>query len=432
MSTMVELDRITKSFRVYYDKGRSLKEKILFRNRNRYEERCVLNGISFKIQKGEAVGLVGQNGCGKSTTLKLINKIIYPDSGDVVTHGRISSLIELGAGFHPDMTGRENIYTNASILGLTHKEINERLNDIIEFSEMEEFLDNPVRTYSSGMYMRLAFAVAINVNADILLIDEILGVGDVSFQKKCFEKLREIKASGTTIVIVSHSLSQLEQICDRSIWFEDGNIREDGIPKYVHEHYLASMEEKRLQRIEEHEKKDTSSTEANTDSDEHTVNTNASSKRLEGKVIPWSTTRATRRGSQQAFFKDAFLTNSNGQKKNVFKTEETITLHLYYHSNELALPANIGYAIYRDDGLYCYGTNCIFELNKLIELKGDGEITVQMPNIKLLPNKYMIDIGIQSKDGVEYDNICFAIEFYISFNKQDTGVCRIDSNWNIQ
>ena len=175
----IEVKNITKKFKVYYDKGNSLKEKLLFWKRNAYEERLVLDGISFNVRKGEAIGLIGKNGCGKSTTLKMLTRIMYPNSGSIEIKGRVSSLIELGAGFHPDMSGRENIYTNAAIFGLNKKEIDERLEEIIEFSEMEEFLDNPVRTYSSGMYMRLAFAVAINVNADVLLIDEILGVGDV-------------------------------------------------------------------------------------------------------------------------------------------------------------------------------------------------------------------------------------------------------------
>ena len=242
----IEVRNITKKFKVYYDKGESLKEKVIFWKRNRYEERWVLNGISFDVKKGEAIGLIGKNGCGKSTTLKMLTRIMYPDSGSIEIKGRVSSLIELGAGFHPDMSGRENIYTNASIFGLSKKEIDQRLQEIIDFSEMEEFLDNPVRTYSSGMYMRLAFAVAINVDADVLLIDEILGVGDVSFQKKCFEKLKEIKANGTTIVIVSHSLEQIEKICEKSIWIEDGKIKEVGMPQLVHEHYKSEMEEKRL------------------------------------------------------------------------------------------------------------------------------------------------------------------------------------------
>ena len=237
----IEVRDLTKKFKVYMDKGSQLKERILFRKRNRYEERWVLKGISFNVRKGEAIGLVGHNGCGKSTTLKLLTKIIYPDSGSVEMRGRVSSLIELGAGFHPDMSGRENIYTNASIFGLSKKEIDARVEAIIAFSELEEFIDNPVRTYSSGMYMRLAFSVAINVDADILLIDEILAVGDAHFQEKCFEKMQDIKKSGTTIVIVSHSLGQIEEICDRSIWLDAGRIRMEGVPNEVHEKYLEHM-----------------------------------------------------------------------------------------------------------------------------------------------------------------------------------------------
>lgn len=242
---VVEVQQVTKRFKLYFDKGRSLKERVLFQNRNRYEERWVLNGITFGIKKGEAVGLIGRNGCGKSTTLKILSRIMYPTTGTVQLKGRVSSLIELGAGFHPDMSGRENIYTNASIFGLKHKEIDERLQQIIQFSELEEHIDNPVRTYSSGMYMRLAFAVAINVDADILLIDEILAVGDVGFQAKCFDKLKSVKENGTTIILVSHSMEQIQQICDRTIWLEDGAIREDGNPQDVGEHYLSFMEAKK-------------------------------------------------------------------------------------------------------------------------------------------------------------------------------------------
>ena len=217
---VIDVRNVKKKFRIYKDRGNTLKERLLFAARRKHEDHQVLKGISFQVRKGEAVGLIGENGCGKSTTLKLLTKILYPDAGTIKMIGRVSSLIELGAGFHPDLSGLENIYTNASIFGLSRKEIDERLEEIIAFSELEEFIDNPVRTYSSGMYMRLAFAVAINVDADILLIDEILAVGDAAFQAKCFRKLQEIKGKGTTIVIVSHAMAQIENICDRSIWTE--------------------------------------------------------------------------------------------------------------------------------------------------------------------------------------------------------------------
>jgi len=183
----IEIINISKKYRIYHDKSMTLKEKLLFFNRTNYTENPVLTDICFNIKKGTVVGLVGENGSGKSTLLKLLTGIIYPDSGEIKINGKVSSLLELGAGFHPDFSGRENIYTNASIFGLTGKQIDQKFDRIVEFSELQEFIDNPVRTYSSGMYMRLAFAVAINVDPDILLIDEILAVGDAAFQKKCLD-----------------------------------------------------------------------------------------------------------------------------------------------------------------------------------------------------------------------------------------------------
>lgn len=234
----IEVKNLSKDFKVYYDKPNTLKEKIVFWKNNKSEVRHVLKNINIDIKKGETVALIGTNGSGKSTLLKLMTKIIYPTKGKIITHGKLTSLLELGAGFHPDFTGRENIYFNASIFGLTAKEIDSRVDDIIKFSELGEFIDNPVRTYSSGMYMRLAFAVAINVDAEILLIDEILAVGDQHFQDKCFAKLEELKKSDKTIVIVSHSLSAVEKLCDRAIWIYNGEVKMDGNTKKVIKEYL--------------------------------------------------------------------------------------------------------------------------------------------------------------------------------------------------
>jgi ABC-2 type transport system ATP-binding protein len=234
----IEVRNVTKNFKLYYDKPSTLKERMVFWSRSKNEIHTVLNSIDLKIKKGETVALIGTNGSGKSTLLKLMTKIIYPNKGSIVTHGKLTSLLELGAGFHPDFTGRENIYFNASIFGLTRKEIDDRLDDIIEFSELNEFIDSPVRTYSSGMYMRLAFSVAINVDAEILLIDEILAVGDQHFQEKCFKKLEELKNSDKTIVIVTHSLDAVENLCNRAIWIYNGNIQMDGDPKEVIKEYM--------------------------------------------------------------------------------------------------------------------------------------------------------------------------------------------------
>lgn len=234
----IEVKDVTKKFKIYYDKSNTLKEKLLFWNRNKSETRTVLQEINLNINKGDTVALIGVNGSGKSTLLKLMTKIIYPTTGKIITRGKLTSLLELGAGFHPDFTGRENIYFNASIFGLTKQEIENRIDDIISFSELQEFIDNPIRTYSSGQYMRLAFSIAINVDAEILLIDEILAVGDQHFQDKCFKKLQELKKSNKTIVIVSHNLDYVKELCNRAIWIYNGKIKKDGNTKEIIKEYL--------------------------------------------------------------------------------------------------------------------------------------------------------------------------------------------------
>ena len=237
---VVKVKNVYKSFNVYLDKASTIKEKMLNFSRNRKEKREVLKNVNLEINKGEVVALIGTNGSGKSTLLKLITKIIYPNSGRIEIKGKLTSLLELGAGFHPDFSGRENIYFNAAIFGLTKKEIDERLEEIIRFSELEKFIDNPVRTYSSGMYMRLAFSVAINVNADILLIDEILSVGDEHFQNKCIQKMIDLRNENKTMVFVTHSMETVKKLCTRAVWLKQGKIELDGdvlevTKKYVEE-----------------------------------------------------------------------------------------------------------------------------------------------------------------------------------------------------
>lgn len=256
----IEVRGLYKDFKVAYDRPQTLKERLVFWNNNKVEFRSILKNINIDIKKGETVALIGTNGSGKSTLLKLMTKILYPTKGTLETKGKLTSLLELGAGFHPDFTGRENIYFNASIFGLTRKEIENRIDDIIAFSELEEFIDNPVRTYSSGMYMRLAFSIAINVDAEILLIDEILAVGDQHFQDKCYDKLSELGKSDKTIVIVSHDLNSIKNLCSRAIWIYKGEVKGDGDPEYVIDEYLNQVsldhKEKRKNRKVEAQKKD--------------------------------------------------------------------------------------------------------------------------------------------------------------------------------
>ena len=380
-----------------------------------------MNDISFSVKKGEAIGLVGRNGCGKSTTLKMLTRIIYPNSGSINMNGRVSSLIELGAGFHPDMSGRENIYTNASIFGLTKKEIDARLDDIITFSELEEFIDNPVRTYSSGMYMRLAFSVAINVDADILLIDEILAVGDANFQAKCFNKLREIKNNGTTIVIVSHSLGQIEQICDRSIWIKNGQIAMEGKPKDVHLEYLNFMNQERIdQQEKERLKQQQNEMKAREDEEKR--------KKEEAEREK----RNRRYGTGDAKFTDIKILDKDGQEQTTFRTGEKMILDLSYHVEKPVKDAVFGYGIFRSDSLWVYGTNTRIDRFDIFDIEKDGKYVVEMPNLSLIPGQYWIDVTIEFGDGNPVDYYKKALNFEVVSNTQDVGVARLDHDWKLE
>ncbi len=234
----IVVDHMSKDYIIYGDRPNTLKEKIIRFGQNKKEVHHVLQNINLNIKPGETVALIGVNGSGKSTLLKLMTKIIYPTVGRIEVNGKLTSLLELGAGFHQDFSGRENIYFNASIFGLSKSEIDKRMDDIIEFSELGDFIDTPVRTYSSGMYMRLAFSVAINVDADILLIDEILAVGDKHFQDKCLDKMKELKNQGKTMVFVSHSPETVKNLCDRAVWLHEGKIKMDGSTDEVLDEYI--------------------------------------------------------------------------------------------------------------------------------------------------------------------------------------------------
>jgi len=235
----IEVKNVSKAFKVG-NANRSLKEFLTYLD-FKSKKRTVLDDVSFSVRKGETMGIIGRNGSGKSTMLKLLTGILYPDSGTIETKGKIACLIELGAGFHPDMTGRENVYINASIFGISKKVVDERFDDILEFSGIGEFIDERVRNYSSGMYLRLAFAVAINVDADILLIDEILAVGDLQFQEKCLNRLNEFREKGGTIVLVSHSNGTVKQFCNNVAWINDGKLEALGDAETVCEQYEEFM-----------------------------------------------------------------------------------------------------------------------------------------------------------------------------------------------
>ena len=424
----IRVSNLTKKFKVYYDKGRSLKEIILFRNRNKHEVRTVLNDVSFDIKKGEAVGLIGHNGCGKSTLLKLISGILYPDGGSVDIKGRVSSLLELGAGFHPDMSGRENIYINASIFGLTKEEIEARLQTIIDFSELAGFIDNPVRTYSSGMYMRLAFSVAINVDADVLLIDEILAVGDANFQAKCFSKLQEIKEKGTTIVIVSHSLSQIENICDRSIWINEGVIRADGTPLAVHSEYLEFMNEQRKAA-------------GGKDLDippEYVayMQERRYKENLKLSMIPEQQAAVEANGGQYRWgsgeVKITSITASgpDGVGKRLFEVGTDVYFKVHYHVEKPIKDAVFGIGFFRNSGENLYGTNTRIDGKPNFDIDEDGEFTIIMRKIPLMPDQYTVSFSIEYGDGVPVDYWKDALKIDTYRQTSDVGGFFMEHDWD--
>ncbi len=449
---VIRVRDVKKYFKVYPDKGKTFKDKVLFHKRNRYELREVLKGVSFDVKRGEAIGLIGKNGCGKSTTLKMLTKILRPNEGTIEMKGRVSSLIELGAGFHPDLTGRENIYINASIFGIKAKEVDERLDDIIRFSELEEYIDNPVRTYSSGMYMRLAFAVAINVDADILLIDEILAVGDINFQEKCFAKLKEIKRNGTTIVIVSHAQGQIEKICDRVIWIDEGEIRDEGAPKLICKEYNLVMEGKRIERarkeaeeeIEKLKKQEKDEEEAEKKrqeilkkEEEERYNKEQEEKRTARErklknltcreICTQCGSDAHREGLGEVAFTE--ISVNAGEMPLVIAVEDEVKIAIKVRNNATCRKVKISLGITRNDFTYCFGTSTQKALGDFFELSGDKLIEFSFCN-RLLQGDYFFDFIIEDEQGNRLDGLYEIIKFTVeNSDYKEVGIVKMDYQW---
>ena len=445
-NVVISMRDVTKTFRVYNDKSHTFKDRILFGKRNGYERHVVLNHISFSAEKGQAIGLIGHNGCGKSTTLKLLNRILYPDSGTIEMKGRISSLIELGAGFHPDMSGRENIYINASIFGLKKKEIDQRLEDIIRFSELEQFIDTPVRTYSSGMYMRLAFAIAINVDADILLVDEILAVGDVRFQKKCFDKLMEIKRNGATIVIVSHTMEQIRKICDRVLWLENGKIYEDGSAKKVCDDYLWAMgiTTKPEEPIPVSEEEGDQTPEENPDevpieeSEPETVQTVEAGDVIyrfpPGEICSQATDEAGREGNMQVRFSLIELLNGDMELCQRFHFGNEINIRF-----EIAIDdsldlqnkmVNVVFNILNGNGILCSSLSTTSKTGAFMHVSDLKSGILKISHNSLGFGDYFLDAVLKDENGEEYDCLGHLIRFFVtSPYTLGVGITAMENEW---
>ncbi len=437
----IEVCDVHKFFKIYHDRGRQLKDIFVYGNINKYTVNEVLKGISFSVKKGETIGLIGSNGCGKSTTLKLLTKILRPNSGTVKMYGRVASLIELGAGFHPDMSGRENIYINASIFGFKKREIDKKVNDIIKFSELEAFIDSPVRTYSSGMYARLAFSVAISVEADILLVDEILSVGDAAFQAKCFNKMKELKNSGVTIVIVSHSIGQVQQICDRVLWIEDGIIREEGLPKLVCKHYLDDADQKRLARLKAEIAYAGNDIDNKID-DEMLIMEEHIDTEIEISKVPDSKKcldiaeqcgpDSERSGNGDVRITSVKLLDNNGVLCTEFQVRDKIRIVIGYETLKENQKGNFSISVTNRDWVFCYETFAIRRKRNYPILKKKGEVSIDIDSLNLVEGRYLLSVKAIDENVETSELLSYVIPFSVGEQAvSEIGIASMPHQWRI-
>jgi ABC-2 type transport system ATP-binding protein len=397
MQPAVTFDNVSKLFRVYHQRNDLLKEAVLRLRRGVYEQFYALKDVSFAVEPGTTVGIIGSNGSGKSTVLKLIARILHPNGGQVWSQGRISALLELGTGFHPDYTGRENIFLNGALLGLRRDLIRRRLNDIISFAGLERFIDNPVKTYSSGMYMRLGFAIAVNVDPDILLVDEVLAVGDADFGQKCYDRINKFRADGKTIVFVSHDLGAVRRFCDRTIWLDRGSVRDDGDPNEVTERYLDDVQHRQ----------------------------ESAAEAPGASVSRWGT-------RQMQISRVELL--GNGQPQYVFEPGDPFSVRISYRCNEPIERPVFGIGVIRsDDGVNVYGSNTRTRGVRVDRLEGEGSVTVTVPQLNLLEGGYLLSVAIVDEaDRVTYDHWDRRVEFRVRQKDVDpSGIVFMPATWTL-
>ena len=381
----VEVNDISKMFKLYHENVRSLKEKVLFFNKRGYEEFWALKDIDIQVDEGETLGIIGANGSGKSTLLKLMTRILYPTKGKVVTNGSIAALLELGAGFQPDLTGRENVYLNASILGFSKKEVDKRFDNIVAFAEMERFIDNHVRNYSSGMYIRLGFAVAISVDPDILIVDEVLAVGDEAFQRKCIERIEDIQEAGKTIIFVTHNVEMTKEICTRVVMLDHGVIVKEGKPREVVNFYHQAMEVDESERSE--------------------------------------------RGSRQMEVLGVALLNEKDEPVNEFDTGEDMKIRVAYRANEPIDDPVFGFSIDDYRGFTAYGTNTRLKGLELGTVEGEGFVQFDLKSLPMLEGRYLVSVAIHSRDeSIVYHWLDRFYPFDMHSDIEDVGLLYIPSD----
>jgi ABC-type polysaccharide/polyol phosphate transport system ATPase subunit len=409
----------------------ALLTRSLIRNLRPDETFTALNDVSLTVPRGRTLGVIGRNGSGKSTLLKLVAGITKPSTGTVKVSGRISALIELGAGFHPEISGRENVFINGIMLGLTKREVTQRFDEIVEFAEMKDFIDAPVKTYSSGMYMRLGFAVAIHVDPDVLLVDEVLAVGDEGFTHKCLDKFAEFKRRGKTILLVTHSLGLVERFCDEALWLDAGRIKGSGDPKRIVGAYITDVEhreEKELAATDARARESAASAIVSPDEPASAV---LPDNPVETATGPADMFRASegRWGSREVEITDVALLGPDGQPGHVFQSGERLDLRIRMRA---PLPVDdfvVGVGVFNAEGVCCYGTNTYIEELTPERLAGDSEAIFSIESLDLVEGTYKLDVAIHKIDGYPYDYHRLLHTFRIKSRTKDVGIYRPRHGW---
>ena len=367
-----------------------------------------LRGVSFDVPAGRTFGIVGRNGSGKSSMLKLIAGIGKPTSGVIRVNGRVSALIELGAGFHPEISGRDNVYINGMMLGLSKREVASRFDEIVAFAELQDFIDAPVKTYSSGMYMRLGFSVAINVDPDVLLVDEVLAVGDESFTHKCLDKFAEFKRRGKTVLIVTHMLDLITRFCDEALWLDQGSIRAFGDPKRVVDAYLLDVAAQEDQALAH--RTPVVAVDAPNATDMHTAS--------EGR---W--------GSREAEIVAVDFLRRDGTAAHVYESGEGIEIRMRVRAHQPLADFVFGIGIFNAEGVCCYGTNTDIEGATPGEFTGEGEVGFHIDNLWLVNGSYTVDVAVHRRNGAPYDYHRQLYTIRVTSSLKDTGVFRPPHRW---
>jgi ABC-type polysaccharide/polyol phosphate transport system ATPase subunit len=415
----IRLDRVSKVYRLLGRRSQfaTLKSALLKRDLKLDPEATVpaLRNISFQVHRGEAFGIIGRNGSGKSTLLKIVSGILKPTAGRVAIAGRVAALIELGAGFHPEITGRENIYINGIMLGLSRKDIESRFDRIVEFSGVGPFLDQPVKTYSSGMYVRLGFSVAVHVDPDVLLIDEVLAVGDEEFSQKCIAKIQEMKYRGVTLLFVTHQLDQVRNLCDRALWLDYGEAKAIGDPVRVVDDYLQNVSG------------GTASVETRAPHKEEAEASSATSE-----APPQSTKselEEERWGSGEIVLTRVAIVDSKGFDLVALGAGTPVTIELDVRVREPQEDFVFGIGIYHADGACVYGTNTDLEGFRSERLDRDGRVRFVMPSLDLVAGTYRIDAAVHTRNGRAFDYRRNVLRFVVGSRVHDIGVYRPQHTW---